>query len=117
MRILTLFIAMSWFPQLHAQPSPNSGSAGDTTRGEQLFVSLGCYQCHNNRAQGGNAGARLAPPVLSFPAFRVLVRTPINQMPPYTATMASDQELADIHAYLATIPDPPSVDSIPLLNE
>jgi len=116
LRILTLLIAISWFPQIYSQTPPASGSAGNAQRGEQLFVMLGCNQCHNNRAQGGNAGVRLAPRVLPFPVFQVLVRTPVNQMPPYTSKVVTDQGLSDIHAFLLTIPDPPSVGSIPLLN-
>ena len=38
-------------------------------------------------------------------------------MPPYTPKSVSDQELADIYAFLLTIPAPPAVDSIPILRE
>jgi hypothetical protein len=38
-------------------------------------------------------------------------------MPPYTAKVASDQDLADIYAFLLTIPAPPTVNTIPLLND
>ena len=37
-------------------------------------------------------------------------------MPPYTARIATDQELADIYAFLLTIPAPPAVNTIPMLN-
>jgi ubiquinol-cytochrome c reductase cytochrome c subunit len=37
-------------------------------------------------------------------------------MPPYTAKVVSDQELADIHAFLRAIPQPPAVDTIPILG-
>ena len=37
-------------------------------------------------------------------------------MPPYTTKMVTDQELADIYAFLLTIPAPPAVDSIPALR-
>jgi hypothetical protein len=37
-------------------------------------------------------------------------------MPPYTAKVLKDAELADIHAYLKTIAKPPDPASIPLLN-
>jgi hypothetical protein len=38
-------------------------------------------------------------------------------MPPYTAKVLSDQDLADIYAYLMSIPPPPAIDSIPLLKQ
>jgi hypothetical protein len=37
-------------------------------------------------------------------------------MPPYTAKVASDQDLADIYAYLKSFPTPPPAKDIPLLN-
>ena len=37
-------------------------------------------------------------------------------MPPYTSKAVSDQELADIYAFLESIPAPPSAKSIPMLN-
>jgi mono/diheme cytochrome c family protein len=37
-------------------------------------------------------------------------------MPPYT-NQVSDSDIADIRAYLATVPAPPAVKDIPLLNQ
>jgi hypothetical protein len=37
-------------------------------------------------------------------------------MVPYTTKVVTDQELADIYAFLLTIPAPPAVNTIPLLN-
>ena len=45
------------------------------------------------------------------------VRHPAGQMPPYTAKVATDAELADIRAYLVSVPAPVPVKSIPLLNQ
>jgi hypothetical protein len=36
-------------------------------------------------------------------------------MPPYTAKVVSDQEMADIYAFLLTISAPPAVNTIPIL--
>jgi mono/diheme cytochrome c family protein len=38
-------------------------------------------------------------------------------MPPFTEQMLPEQDLADIHAYLRTIPASPNADTIPLLKE
>jgi len=38
-------------------------------------------------------------------------------MPTFSAKVISDADLTDIHAYLASIPDPPAVKDIPLLNQ
>jgi len=37
-------------------------------------------------------------------------------MPPYTAKVVTDQDLADIYAFLLTIPQPPTIESVPILK-
>jgi hypothetical protein len=37
-------------------------------------------------------------------------------MPPYTAKVVSDQQAADLFAFLQSLPKPPAVDSIPILK-
>jgi len=37
-------------------------------------------------------------------------------MPPYQKAILSDADLADIHAYLQSVPTPPDYKTIPLLN-
>jgi mono/diheme cytochrome c family protein len=85
--------------------------------GRKLFTKYGCYECHGTEGQGTTAGARLAPKPIALPALIAYVRHPAGQMPPYTGKVVSDAELADIRAYLASIPDPPPAKNIPLLNQ
>lgn len=85
--------------------------------GQRLFVKAGCYECHGYQGQGGVAGARLAPRPIVLAALTAYVRHPSGQMPPYTSKVLSDADLADIHAYLSSIPTPPPSKSIPLLNQ
>src|SRR5665213_4401585 len=74
---------------------------GDTTNGKRLFERDGCYQCHGYVGQGGTAGARLAQTKLPLAAFTAYVRNPASGgMPPLRAKVMSDQELADIYAYI-----------------
>jgi mono/diheme cytochrome c family protein len=105
-----LFLANAAF----AQSAPKPGNA---EHGKQLFKSYGCYQCHGYLGQGSNAGAKLAPKPLPLAGFTAYVRKPSGVMPPFTAKVASDQDLADIHAYLVSIPQAPDPKSIPLLNQ
>jgi hypothetical protein len=37
-------------------------------------------------------------------------------MPPYTSKIVTDAALADIYAFLQSLPTPPSVDSVPALR-
>ena len=85
--------------------------------GKKLFSKYGCYECHGTQGQGTTAGARLAPKPIALAALIAYVRQPRGQMPPYMAKVVSDAELADIRAYLASIPEPPPAKNIPLLNQ
>ena len=91
--------------------------AADAVRGKELFMKTGCYQCHGTVGQGANTGPKLAPEPLALEAFISFVRNAASTaMPPYSANMVSDAEMADIHAYLLSIKPPPARKDIPLLN-
>ena len=113
MRLLIVAVLTSVL-SLGAQTPPTP--AGNAETGKRLFNSVGCFQCHGYEGQGGG-GARLAPNPIAFAALSKYVRAPSGQMPPYTTKVLSDQQLADIYAFLKSIPAPPSVESIPILNE
>ena len=53
---------------------------------------------------------------IAFAPFTKYVRAPTGEMPPYTAKIVSERDLADIYAFLESRPQPPSMDSIPLLR-
>jgi len=97
-------------------PPSDTAPAGNVENGKKLFTQYGCYQCHGYAAQGG-VGPKLAPRVLGFAAFSKYLRQPTGEMPPYTAKVLSNSQLADLHAFLRSLPQPPPVDSIPLLKE
>ncbi len=90
---------------------------GDAASGAQLYVDRACWQCHGLAAQGGGiAGPRLAGRVQAWAAFAAYVRRPTEEMIPYTAKVLPDHELADIFAWLRSLPPPPQVDSLPVLS-
>jgi len=94
-----------------------AGQTGNVENGKRLFLKNGCYQCHGYAGQGGLGGTRLAQTKLPLAAFTAYVRNPApGGMPPYRAKVMSDQELADVYAYIKTFPEPPAVKDIPLLN-
>lgn len=92
---------------------------GNARHGKELFGKYGCYECHGWEGQGsaGTHAPRIGPPPIPLDALIRYVRHPLGMMPPYTSKVASDQDLADIYAYLKTIPKPPPAKDIPLLNE
>jgi mono/diheme cytochrome c family protein len=95
----------------------DSAPAGNIANGKALYTQVGCYQCHGQAGQG----ARMTGPSVSrtqfpFEGFLYQLRHPANQMPPYEAAVVSDQEAADIYAYLRQMPAPRDPNSIPLLK-
>lgn len=98
--------------------SSDDSLAGNAENGKKFFISDGCFECHGTVGQGSTAtGARIGPPAISFEGMVEYVHHPSGQMPPYTSKVISDQDLADIYAYLKSQPKPPSGKSIPLLNQ
>jgi ubiquinol-cytochrome c reductase cytochrome c subunit len=90
---------------------------GDPAKGKQLFERNGCYQCHGHEGQGGLAGARLSQTKLSQAGFLAYVRNPRSgMMPSFRAKVLSDQNLADVYAYIKTFPEPRPAKDIPQLN-
>ncbi|MDB5461356.1 MAG: cytochrome c, mono- and diheme variant family [Caulobacteraceae bacterium] len=90
--------------------------AANVARGQQLFVSTGCYQCHGVQGQGSAAGPRLAPTPLPLDAFSRQLRQPRDKMPIYTEVVMPERDLADVYAYMTHIPKAKSVAELPLLS-
>jgi mono/diheme cytochrome c family protein len=112
---LTLLLAVGVAHDAAAQPRPES--TGDAAAGAKLYVDRACWQCHGLAAQGGGiAGPRLAGRVQSWPAFAAYVRRPAEEMIPFTAKVLPDRELADIFAWLTSLPPPPAVETLPVLS-
>jgi mono/diheme cytochrome c family protein len=92
-------------------------SAASAEKGKTLFTTYGCFQCHGTVGQGGNAGPKIAPDPMPYEALANFVRTTNRQMPPYREAVLPNDDLADIYAYLQSIPKSPDYKTIPLLNE
>jgi mono/diheme cytochrome c family protein len=98
---------------------PLDAPGGDAANGKRLFLAIGCFECHGRVGQGGYFNYQtptLAHTALPLEGFRVLVRMGLNDMPAYKEQVLSDQDLADIHAYLRSLPGPRPVKDIPQLN-
>jgi mono/diheme cytochrome c family protein len=91
-------------------------AAGSAEKGKTAYVKHGCWQCHGFVGQGGTAGPKLAPEPMPLEALSAFVRNSAGAMPPYQKAILSDADLADIHAYLQSIPKARDAKSIPLLN-
>ena len=92
--------------------------AADAARGKILFTQkYGCFQCHGTVGQGSPiTGPKLAPNPMPYEALASFVRTTNRQMPPYKEAVLPNEDLADIYAYLQSIPPTADYKTIPLLN-
>ena len=104
--------------QAPAAPAPTAAAvpAGNPANGRATYKRVGCYECHGLEAQGGPGTApRLGPNPLPYARFSSYVRKPSGTMPPYHVPVLSDQDVADIHAFLRGQPRPPALSTLPLL--
>jgi mono/diheme cytochrome c family protein len=95
---------------------PQQGSA---ERGRKVYLEKWCHSCHGTVGQGGERGAgpRIAPNPFPYEAFATQTRRPRANMPRYPVEVLSDQEMADIHAYIASIKPGPAAKDLPLLRD
>jgi mono/diheme cytochrome c family protein len=90
---------------------------GDAANGYKLYMADGCYQCHGTVGQGSRGtGPRLAPNPMPYENFTAQLRKPANTMPPYTVLVLSDAQLADIYAYVSSLPGPAKAEDVKILH-
>jgi mono/diheme cytochrome c family protein len=98
-----------------AQDAPQ----GDAVKGKRIYLAVGCFTCHGRSGQGGayNGPAPiLASTALPFDGFKGQIRDPSNDMPAYSDAVLSDKDVADVFAYVKSLPGPRSAKDIPILN-
>jgi mono/diheme cytochrome c family protein len=94
--------------------APGTPASGNTQKGKELYLKYSCYACHGYDGHGG-AGARIVPLAMTVTRFTAYVHNP-RRMPPYTDKVLSDAQLADLFAYIKSLPVSPPADQIPLLS-
>ena len=94
-----------------AQPAPPP--PGDAVAGHKTFIDAGCQTCHGTIGHGGGiAGPRIAPTPLPYFLFISQIRKPVRAMPRYSPDLLTDQQAADIYAYLQKLPKGSDPDKI-----
>ena len=94
------FFTCSWF--LFAQD-------GNAENGKKLFPKVRLLRMPRLPGPERRRRREARPAPLSSHLI-AYVRHPSGSMPPYTGKVASDAELADIRAYLASVPAPPAAE-------
>lgn len=117
-QLLIAFALLCYALGVAAQSARTERSAA--ANGESVYLRVGCFTCHGTVGHGG-AARRLAPNTLPLEGFTTWVRngtpgwTIATGMPAFSASVLTDAELADVRAYLASLPPPRAVADIPLL--
>jgi mono/diheme cytochrome c family protein len=102
---------------LDSVPKMDAPARGNPQNGKRLYDKYGCYECHGGQGQGSSlSGPRIAPSPSLFSGFVTYIRRPTGQMPPYSRKITTDAELTDMYAFLQSLPQPPEVETIPLLK-
>jgi mono/diheme cytochrome c family protein len=108
-------IGAAAFAAAQAQDAPH----GDAANGKRLYLADGCFTCHGRSGQGGayNTPAPiLAHSAVPFDGFKGQIRNPINDMPAFLTAILSDKDIADIYAFVESLPGPRSPKDFPILN-
>ena len=110
--LFTVHGALAQTAPAAAPPPP-----GDATRGKSAFMRYGCYECHGTMGQGNyGTGAKLAPHPPPWATVNAYVRKPGGNMPSFSEKILPASDLADIYAYLSSIPAGKPYTQIPVLN-
>ena len=99
-----------------AQEAPR----GDAANGKRLYLANYCYTCHGRVGQGGaynGPAPALAKTAMPYEGLVGQTRNPSNDMPGYSAQALPDQALADIYAYLQSLPGPSDPKGVALLKD
>ena len=119
-RAMTFALAASCAGAIAVGAWAQDAPRGDPANGKRLYLANNCFTCHGHAGQGGafNGPAPvLARTALPFEAFLFQTRNPSNDMPAYAATVISDQAVADIFAFVQSLPGPRNAKDIAILND
>src|SRR5258708_13236395 len=110
---MVVLASLAAFASLAGSVAPAQAPvAGAAQQGKDLYLKYSCYACHGYDGHGG-AGARIVPLAMTATRFTAYVHNP-RRMPPYTDKVLSDPQLADLFAYIKSLPVPPPPHQIPL---
>lgn len=88
------------------------GAIGDPNNGQALFFELGCNVCHGDRGEG-LVGPTIAMTVVPLDRVVEQYRLPLEAMTAFPPEEVSDDQIADIYAWLQSVERPPDEAVIP----
>jgi mono/diheme cytochrome c family protein len=114
--LLTAALIAVSFTSARAQDAP----PGDAANGKRVYLADGCFTCHGRAGQGGaynGPAPALAKTALPFEGFKMQIRNPSKDMPAYSDTVMSDKEIADMYAFVQSLPGRRDAKDIAILND
>jgi mono/diheme cytochrome c family protein len=96
------------------------GPPGDLDNGKRVYLATGCFTCHGRAGQGGaynGPAPALAKTAIPFEGFKMQMRNPSKDMPAYSEVVMSDQEIADIYAFMQSLPGRRDAKGIAVLGD
>ena len=103
MALIATFAAGGFDDAARAQDAP----PGDAAEGKRLYLAVGCFTCHGRSGQGGAMNGpvpALAKTAMPFDGFKGQLRQPADEMPAYSEKVMTDKQIADIYAFVESLP-------------
>lgn len=120
LQLIAVAIAMIAAASFCAEPArTQEQTPADPINGKRIYLADGCFECHGRVGQGGifrSAAPALAKTALPLEAFGALLRKPMNTMPAYSSVILTDKDVADIYAFLQSLPGRQPVKDFSILN-
>jgi len=88
-------------------------AAGSATTGKELYISYACYSCHGFDGHGGSGGAAQRHEDVAGGVHGVCSQPGADAG--VFDKVLTDTQLADLYAYIKSLPDSPPAKNIPLL--
>ena len=108
-------VALGWAATASAQ---DTAPPGDAVNGKRVYLADGCFECHGRVGQGGaflGPAPGIAATQLPYEALKQQLRDPTNNMPAYAEVVLPEKDLADIYAYLQSLPGPRDAKDLPAI--
>jgi mono/diheme cytochrome c family protein len=93
---------------------------GDAVEGKRLYLAVGCFTCHGRSGQGGAMNGpvpALAKTAMPFDGFKGQLRQPADEMPAYSEKVMTDRQIADIYAFVESLPGRRPTKDMKILND
>src|SRR6185295_3268604 len=104
MRVFASFAVFAFF--VGSVATAQTPASGNPQQGKELYLKYSCYACHGYDGHGG-AGARLVPLAMTVTRFTAYVHNLPFSDTPSTEKVLSDAQLADLFAYVKSLPVSP----------